>query len=154
MHVLPNGQRSGCSKAGWSRSTHCTLHSAHNTSTPEHSMPLGFYPGLNHSDRTTTFLYSLCRLPRLCSAGCRPSGRQASAPSGHAVMPLGIWLPSSLSAQATQTPVTHTDRAMSKRKRVFIRFCLHAPASSYCVRDDTICMATCHSYHKLVLLAR
>ena len=117
---LPNGQRSGCSKAGWS--THCTVH----TRALHAPWLLPLWP----NDHLSLLLCVQCTVV---------AGRPVtSAPSAHAAVPLGVGFPAVCSHRPHRHQ-SHTQTGMSKRKRVFIRFfCLHAPASSYCVRDDTV----------------
>lgn len=127
-----------------------TLHHSTNTHTPEHSMHAA-WPALNHSDRATGFLYSSSRLPRLCRVQAQwQAGRPVSAPSAHGGP--CHWALASPRAQSVQSrrAICHE----RTEKGFLIRFCLHAPASSSTEGCHSICTATCHSYRKLVFLAR
>ena len=116
---------------------------AHNTT--DQSSALGFYPGLNHPDQATSFLYSSCRSPMHDGAGpVAGRGRPVLLlPMPHAPMPLAGFPADMIQRHAGTGTGTkpHSETCINKARE----FCLHAPATDMIQSWYSECMATCHS---------
>ena len=97
---------------------------AHNTT--DQSSALGFYPGLNHPDQATSFLYSSCRSPMHDGAGpVAGRGRPVLLlPMPHAPMPLAGFpadMIQAFSGTGTDTGTKpHSEPCINKSKRVLL----------------------------------
>ena len=95
---------------------------AHNTT--DQSSALGFYPGLNHSDQATSFLYSSCSSPMHDGAGpVAGRGRPVLLlPMPHAPMPLAGFPADMIQRHAGTGTGTkpHSETCINKSKRVLL----------------------------------
>lgn len=127
----PTGKRVDAAKAGWrARTAQCTQDTAQTHQRALHASSLAFTQALTTLTETTPAFFT----PRVDSQELR----QCRCRTGPLLLPMRPchWAFSSLSAvrtgrhKGTSHAHTHTHRhrAMSERRRVSIRFCLHAPA--------------------------